>query len=94
MSKPTLPVMDITYFLAFAMSLTDDFIDNDANFSGKNAVVLELPSGNAICINGNIQESLHKLKDSPIDEAKKILSTSYIIEMPNTLTAKFEELKK
>lgn len=61
MSENTFTRQDKIYIVAFALQLTDKFI-NQPKFKDKKLIEINLPSGASLILVGNVQDELRKLR--------------------------------
>lgn len=61
MSENTFTRQDKIYIVAFALQLTDEYI-NQPKFKDKKLITIDLPSGGTLILAGNIQDELRKLR--------------------------------
>ena len=84
MSENTFTRQDKIYIVAFALQLTDEYI-NQPKFKDKKLITIDLPSGGTLILAGNIQDELRKLRQYWKDfyeQSKKMLLRSMCLAPP------------
>lgn len=76
--KNKLSTQDLTYFFAFALSLTDDYI-NQPKFQNKTAAFFEMPSGATLVLMGDVQKTLRELMANPLEVGKDIITNNFTL---------------
>ena len=87
MSENTFTRQDKIYIVAFALQLTDEYI-NQPNFKDKKLITIDLPSGGALILAGNVQDELRKLRQYWKDfyeQSNKMLHRSMCLD-PHSVT--------